>query len=169
MKITSLNGHTDGITCLCYLAPQNLIASGSWDKTIRLWNPNTGECSKTLEGHTDIVASLIVLDENTLISSSWDKTIIIWNQDFSMLKTINGHLNCISNLALLENGLLVSCSLDKSIKFWDPQRDFNCIFIINSDNCRFRFVTSIKNGIIACGAGKNVIHIWNYKLKNLKK
>ena len=54
------------------------IASGSLDKTIKIWNPNTGECLLTLEEHTDVVESIVKLSDGNIASCSWDKTIKIW-------------------------------------------------------------------------------------------
>ena len=69
-----LEGHTCDI-CSVFVK-DNLIISGSDDKTIRIWNINSGECIKVLEGHTSNVMSVFVKD-NLIISGSDDKTIRI--------------------------------------------------------------------------------------------
>jgi WD40 repeat protein len=53
------------------------LSSGSW-KLIKIWNLISGECIKTLKGHTDWVKTLAVLSDNKLASGSDDKTIKIW-------------------------------------------------------------------------------------------
>ena len=55
------------------------LASGSHDKTIKIWNVNTGITTKILTGHIDRVVSLAVLNDGSLVSGSNDKTITIWN------------------------------------------------------------------------------------------
>ncbi|TVY63976.1 Vegetative incompatibility protein HET-E-1 [Fusarium oxysporum f. sp. cubense] len=56
-----------------------LIASGSHDKTVKIWNVATGEEEQTLEGHTDTVRSVIFSKDGKLIASgSYDKTVKIW-------------------------------------------------------------------------------------------
>jgi len=75
-----LTGHTDTVASLVVL-PDGLLASGSYDKTIRIWNVNTGITIKKLTGHTGRVYSLVVLpDDSLLTSGSDDKTIRIWSQ-----------------------------------------------------------------------------------------
>jgi WD40 repeat protein len=55
------------------------LASSSADKTIRIWNLNTGKLIKILSGHTNRVVSIVALDNAHLASASWDQTIRIWN------------------------------------------------------------------------------------------
>ena len=51
----TLVGHEDGVNCSAFSKDGTLIVSGSDDKTIRVWNVDTGECILTLKGHTGIV------------------------------------------------------------------------------------------------------------------
>jgi WD40 repeat protein len=58
--------------------PDYTLASGSYDKTIKIWDTTSGKELKTLNGHTGSVNSLAVLPDNTLASGSDDRTIKIW-------------------------------------------------------------------------------------------
>jgi WD40 repeat protein len=55
------------------------LASGSWDSTIKIWNPIDGTLKRTLNEHTDEVCALTVLQNGDLASGSRDKTIKIWS------------------------------------------------------------------------------------------
>ena len=55
------------------------LASGSDDRTIRVWSSDTGECKQLLKGHTYSVNSLAVLPNGDLASGSRDKTIRVWS------------------------------------------------------------------------------------------
>ena len=57
------------------------MASGSWDKTIRIWNVTSGLTIKTLTGDTHSVTSLVVLQDGSLASGSYDATTRIWNKN----------------------------------------------------------------------------------------
>ena len=48
-----LEGHSDGVTSMCFSVDGIQLASGSWDDTIRVWNVKTGVEEMKLEGHYD--------------------------------------------------------------------------------------------------------------------
>jgi WD40 repeat protein len=54
------------------------LASASHDKTVRVWDPNTGECLRVLEGHADRVNCVTALGDGRLASASGDKTVRVW-------------------------------------------------------------------------------------------
>jgi WD40 repeat protein len=103
--------------CLVELKNGNL-ASGSLDKTIKIWNIETKICINTLKGRK---RGITILERNIrgveLFSASFEGIIKIWNSDACVcLKTLDGHNNSISSL-VLHSYFLFSCSYDKSIRF----------------------------------------------------
>jgi WD40 repeat protein len=57
-----------------------MLASGSEDQTVKLWNIHTGECLETLHGHSKRVCSVAFSsDGKTLASGSGDETIKLWD------------------------------------------------------------------------------------------
>lgn len=73
-----LLGHTCTILALATLH-NNKIASGSMDKTIRIWDTKTAECTYIFSEHKEAVSALAELSEDSLASASYDGTIKIWN------------------------------------------------------------------------------------------
>ena len=60
---------------------EQIIASGSADKTIKLWHLETGELLATFTGHNNIVTALaFTASGEMLVSGSLDKTIKIWQR-----------------------------------------------------------------------------------------
>ncbi|NJM46930.1 MAG: WD40 repeat domain-containing protein [Alkalinema sp. RU_4_3] len=73
-----LLGHRGLILSLAYSPSGQLLASGSHDRQLRIWNSSTGECLRTLLGHSDHVAQIIFIDEQTVLTTSYDCTIRQW-------------------------------------------------------------------------------------------
>ncbi len=75
-----LTGHTDSVNGLKQIT-SSILASGSNDRTIKLWDIQTGQLLRTLTGHTSgIWWSLDLLNSQTLVSGgSYDGTIKLWN------------------------------------------------------------------------------------------
>ena len=61
--------HTNSVVALQFLG-RSKLASGSWDKTIKIWDIVSKSCLRTLHGHTDYVDALQHLGQNVLASGS---------------------------------------------------------------------------------------------------
>ena len=73
----TLAGHTRAVCALAVL-PGGLLASGSGDKTMRLWEVGGGRLVPTLTGHTGVVMALAGLPGVLLASGSEDETVVVW-------------------------------------------------------------------------------------------
>ena len=67
--------------------------SGSEDKTLRLWEVESGKCLRTFEGHTGNVNSVCLsADGRYALSGSEDKTLRLWEvESGKCLRTFEGH------------------------------------------------------------------------------
>jgi WD40 repeat protein len=78
--VAVLSGHTDDVRSLAFSPDGTSLVSGSDDKTLILWDIQTGGVVKTFHGHTDAVTSTSISSDCTIIASgSVDKTIHLWD------------------------------------------------------------------------------------------
>mgnify|MGYP005840425829 CR=1 FL=1 len=99
-----------------------LLASGSYDRTVRLWDVNAGECLKILEEHSDQVWSVAFSpDGRVLASGSSDRIIKLWDVSSGQrLKSLLGHSGQIRTVAFSPDGqTLASGSDDQSVRLWN--------------------------------------------------
>jgi WD40 repeat protein len=64
-----LDGHTNAVTSICFSPDSTILASGSADKSICLWDVKTGQKKKQLDGHTDAVTSICFSPDSTILAS----------------------------------------------------------------------------------------------------
>jgi WD40 repeat protein len=100
----------------------NLLASGSIDQTIKIWDITYPILVRTLTGHTSYVKCLEKIDDTLLASGSYDTKIKLWNITSGVnYLTLSGHGNYIESLKYLDNDLLASNSLDLTVRIWSTK------------------------------------------------
>ena len=78
--IKTLKGHKDNVTFATFSPDENRIVSSSWDKTIKIWDSNSGECLQSLKGHKKGICSAAwSKDGKRCFSAAWDDTFRIWD------------------------------------------------------------------------------------------
>jgi F-box/WD-40 domain protein MET30 len=111
-------GHTNGVMCLQF--DDSILATGSYDSTIKIWDVETGQEIRTLRGHTSGIRTL-QFDDGKLVSGSLDCTIKIWDwKTGDCLSTQQGHTGGVITLNFEPNtNVIASGSIDTTIKVWN--------------------------------------------------
>ncbi|RCI02428.1 hypothetical protein CU098_011188 [Rhizopus stolonifer] len=113
-----LSGHTDGVMCVQVCDSSNILMTGSYDTTVRIWHLETGELIRTLQGHTRCVRAL-QFDEAKLVTGAMDHTLKIWNwQTGQCIRTLEGHTGGVLSLHF-NSRLMASGSTDHTIRVWN--------------------------------------------------
>src|SRR5947209_11211551 len=102
----TLEGHAENVNSIAISPDGQTLASGSWDKTIKVWNLYTGQLFHILTGHSDYVNSVTISsDGQTLASGSDDNTIKLWDlYTGQLLHTLEGHAEDVSSVVISTDG-----------------------------------------------------------------
>ena len=118
------SGYSMRISCLCAIS-KKILASGSLDTTIKIWNIEDRAIMSTLYGHTYAISALCKVKEGVFVSGSMDKSLIIWSKSppesttYSHRGTLTGHTTRIMGLARVNNIEIVSGDERGFIMIWD--------------------------------------------------
>ncbi|KAI0328083.1 WD40 repeat-like protein [Cubamyces sp. BRFM 1775] len=121
--VRTLKGHTDGVMCLQFsetLAHPSfpVLITGSYDRTARVWNLETGAEVHSLVGHTRAIRAL-QFDAAKLITGSMDHTMRVWNwRTGQCVKILEGHTEGVVCLNF-DSNVLASGSVDTTVKVWN--------------------------------------------------
>ncbi|KAG6833187.1 hypothetical protein H0H87_010249 [Tephrocybe sp. NHM501043] len=121
--VRTLKGHTDSVMCLQFSETLShpafpVLVSAGYDRTVRVWNMETGVQLHVLKGHTRAVRAL-QFDDIKLITGSMDHTIRVWDwRRGKCIRTLTGHSDTVMCLNF-DTNVLASGSADTTIKVWN--------------------------------------------------
>ncbi|RKU27372.1 hypothetical protein C6497_11530 [Candidatus Poribacteria bacterium] len=164
---TTLRGHTDEVTSIAFSQDTTMLASGSKDNTVRLWDVNAATEIHTCKGHTDNVNYVAINHDGSIIASgSDDATIILWDTITGLpISMLTGHTQGIQSLAFSHDGkTLVSCAGadDPTIRLWDVATGEQKILNGHRLGPRLLYFSPDGNTFVTANWDGEIL-IWDYK------
>ncbi|KAI8147084.1 guanine nucleotide-binding protein [Fennellomyces sp. T-0311] len=163
----SLLGHNHFVEDLALSSDGQFALSASWDKTLRLWDLNTGTTTRRFVGHTnDVMAVSFSADNRQIVSGSRDKSIKLWNTlgecKFSL--TEDGHQDWVSSVRFSPNPanpVIISGGWDKVVKVWDLTKlKLRSNFL--GHNGYVNTIAVSPDGSLCASAGKDgIVMLWD--------
>lgn len=159
-EVLSIQAHASAIRSLSFHPDSNILASGSADKNIKLWDLQGHEL-QTLKGHDEAVRSVSFSpDGQNLLSASLDSTVRLWEVNNRIQQLFYGHSAAVRTVAISPDGqTFASGSLDKCIKIWDMQGRLRQTIECEHDILNISFSPDGK--ILAVGSGDSAIALWS--------
>ena len=124
--LATIQGHKDAILSVAFSPDGSTIATGSYDKLVKLWDAATGQELRTLKEHSDAIYNVAFLPGGLqLVSGAGDRTLKIWDvQSGKRLVTISDALDAIYALAVHPSGSkLAAAGADRMIRTWSWKGD----------------------------------------------
>ncbi|KAK6128173.1 hypothetical protein DH2020_038075 [Rehmannia glutinosa] len=122
-------GHQDSVSSLCFSADGQLLASGSLDGVVKVWDIANGELKCTLEGPSGGIE--VASKGHLILAGSEDSSVWMWNADrAAYLNVFTGHGNSVScgDFTLMTDSWRVATgSMDKKLIIWDQDSSPRCI------------------------------------------
>jgi U3 small nucleolar RNA-associated protein 13 len=180
--------HDKDINALDINTSAQLFASASQDKTVKIWDVDTGEVQGILKGHRRGVWSVKfaplnlpliqgeqgqVSGKGAILTASVDKTIKLWNlADYTCLRTFEGHSNSVlkvvwlnvpseENPATKKHGAqFASAGGDGLVKVWDANLGETECTLDNHEDRVWALAVHPKTNTIVSGSGDSTVTFW---------
>jgi WD40 repeat protein/serine/threonine protein kinase len=162
-QVRTFEGHTNAVPSVSLSEDGRLALSGSKDKTMRLWEVETGRCLRTFQGHTDIVWSVCLSGDGRLAQSgSFDHTVRLWEVATGRcLRTFQGHTDPVTSVSLSGDGCwALSGSGDQTVRLWDAETG-RCLRTFQGHTHTVASVSLSGDGRWALsGSSDNTMRLW---------
>ncbi len=161
--LRTLAGHSSWVICVAITPDGRRAISGSVDETLRVWDPEIGECLRVLRGHKDIVHDVTITPDGLLaLSGSQDTSVRLWNTSTGNCETIFERHNAGILSTAMTPDATIGASADQAgqIHIWNLKNG-EWIKSLNAEKNIRCIEISLDGKRLYVSFEDNVLHVWN--------
>lgn len=164
-KLIAILPYKDSVQCVAFSSDSRILAGGSDDGIIQVWDAGTGDQIHKFEEHTDSVQAVHFSHDRTkLVSASLDGTSILWNlvgKGGKLHSPIQHNASVYAAKFSPDGNTFATGSADKLIRLWDTNTAKQTrTFMGHKDSVR-RFDFSPDGSTLVSGSPDGKIIVWD--------
>ncbi|XP_015882420.1 autophagy-related protein 16 isoform X2 [Ziziphus jujuba] len=165
-----IHAHEGGCASILFEYNSGKLITGGQDRTIKTWDANTGNLSRTLYGCLGSVLDLSITHDNKwIIAASSSNNLYVWDVNSGRVHhTLTGHKDkvCAVDVSRVSSRHVVSAAYDRSIKVWDLQKGYCINTIIFYSHCN-TLCFSMDGRTICSGHADGNLRLWDIQTGKL--
>lgn len=159
-----INAHEGGCASILFEYNSGKLISGGQDRSIKIWDTNSGSLSHTLYGCLGSVLDLTITHDNrSVIAASSSNNLYVWDVNSGRIRhTLTGHTDkvCAVDVSKSSSRHVVSAAYDRTIKVWDLNKGYCINTIIFYSNCN-ALCFSMDGQTICSGHVDGNLRLWD--------
>jgi dipeptidyl aminopeptidase/acylaminoacyl peptidase len=168
---TTLGTHSTWVSGVAFAPDGKTLASGSADRTVKLWRVETGELQREFRGHVDYVAALAFAPAGDILATAgYDKTARLWDVSSGKLRaTLVGHRGVVTSVAFAPDGaVLATGCIDGSARLWDVTKG-QMLAELKDHMTWVNAVRFSPDGrVLATGSSDGTIKLWSLRTRQVQ-
>jgi WD40 repeat protein/serine/threonine protein kinase len=162
-EVRQFKGHESVVSGVAFSGDGRKAVSGSWDKTVRLWNVETGEQLACFVGHEQTVRTVAISPDGKRIASGGFDQVRLWDTATGKeTRPLRGHVKSVSSVAFSPDGKVVhTASLDKTVRAWSASNGKGVGFYQGGMGEVECVAASGDGRYLLCGGEDQVVHLWS--------